>query len=928
MSVKPPKPTPVAPPSALIRTKLAIPRLPPRRVPRPRLVERLGQSMQCALTLVIAPAGYGKTSLVGEWLASLNGGSPAVAWLTLDERDNDLDRFTAYLSAALSAAGLSLSEVQPGAGPNSPVPLEIFLTDLINRASRLSRPLLLVLDDLQALDSPLIFDGLAFLIENLPIQLHLVFISRAEIPLPVGQLRARGQLLELGIADLRFTPDEMRLFLSDTMQLDLKPEAFARLQERTEGWIAGLQLAALSLRDQADPTGFIEAFGGSHWHVVDYLAEQVLLKQPPEIQDFLLQTSVLERLSEPLCEAIWRREAEAVGESGESRVPPSPRSMRPVGAILEYLERGNLFLTALDQERRWYRYHPLFAEFLRQRLRRLDPQAWAGVHRRAAEWCERNGLIAEAVDHALALGDLSQAASLVEQIAETIWMNGEMGRLLGWLGAFPDELIHTRPRLCIIHAWLLNIRGEFHIRDERLGAAQRYLARHRGSRALDPVRGMLAAARAIVAIMENQPGEAMASCRQALKFLPDSDPIWRGLVYRNLGNAYLLDGQFREARLALIEAHLFSQRVGNIYLALIVLNELAYLDVLEGQLAQAYRRYQQALGLSETRGSPGLTITGALYAGLSEVLYEWNDLGGARKCAESAIELAGRDGSLGVRLAGTARLAYLARASGDLQGQAETLGQAFALAPKLQRTSILAHQDAQARLWACQDDRAGTARWLEECGVRPGGPIDTLREVGYLTLARLLIAEGKFVEAIALLDELQAHVLKTGSTGRLVEILALRAVASHALGAFEQALDSLRKSLALAEPGGYVRVFLDEGDSMRTMLRAVSKDAPAALRHYVERITQAFDGERQVRIETPPAERYTGRPAHPIERLSPRELDILRLMASGLTTQDIARQLYLAPSTVRWYTKGIYGKLNVHSRTQASRQARELGLLV
>jgi LuxR family maltose regulon positive regulatory protein len=510
-------------------------------------------------------------------------------------------------------------------------------------------------------------------------------------------------------------------------------------------------------------------------------------------------------LSEPSCEAIWRREVEADGESGEVRSLSSPGSTQPVGAILEYLERGNLFLTALDQERRWYRYHPLFAEFLRQRLRRMDSQAWAGVHRRAAEWCEGNGLIAEAVDHVLALGDLSQAASLVEQIAETIWMNGEMGRLLGWLQALPDELIHTRPRLCIIHAWLLNIRGEFHTRDERLGAAERYLARHRGSRALDPVRGMLAAVRAIVAIMENQPGEAMASCRQALKFLPDSDPIWRGLVYRNLGNAYLLDGQLGEARQALTEARLFSQRVGNIYLALIVLNELAYLDVLEGQLAQAYLRYQQALGLAETRGSSGLTITGALYAGLSEVLYEWNDLQGARRCADAAIEKAGRDGSLGVRLAGTARLAYLARASGDLQGQAEALGQAFALARNCNglpswRTRMPRPGCGPARTTG----RGPPAGWRSAAS---GWGTSARSEVGYLTLARLLIFEGKVMEAVALLGAANTRLgnRKYRAAGR-----------NSGLAPWDCTPRSIRagpgqptKKPCLAEPSGYVR-FLDE----------------------------------------------------------------------------------------------------------------------
>jgi LuxR family maltose regulon positive regulatory protein len=638
-----------------------------------------------------------------------------------------------------------------------------------------------------------------------------------------------------------------------------------------------------------------------------------------------------------MCDAVLANSA-SISASGKDILEQVsyPNSQSSSQNVLEHLERSNLFLVPLDDERQWYRYHPLFAGFLQERLLKTQPDRWAELHRRAAEWCEANGMIAEAVNHALALGDARQALFLVEQIAEAIWMSGEMVRLSGWLQALPDEMIRSRPRLCIFHAWILNIKAEYEARDARLQDVARSLEREDLSvQERSVIQGMLATTRAIVAIMCGDAASAKELCSQALELLPDENLVWRCVVYRNLGNAYLLDDRAEAARQVFCQAYEISQQAGNIYMALISMYELGELDIALGRLRQAARTLEQALQLAEEKGAPGLTITGALHVGLSEVLREWNDVEAGVQHAQAGIELGQRDGSVGVQVSGYTRLAGLLQAGGDANGAEQALQKALSLAPSLRRVAFIAHQDAQARLWWRQGNPLAALRWLEQSGLNMDGEISFGVEAGYLTLARCLLYQKKLDDAYRLLARLQQTAERAGRLGRVIEILTLQALTLQAQGNGAAALERLKECLVQAEPEGYLRLFLDEGKSMQLLLEKfvswIEKKDPfqnqkteQILMAFAQKILAAYPdrGTNRVSIQNHPSNFL-----NISEALSARELDVLRLIAAGLSNQEIARELVVAPSTVHWHTKNIYGKLNVHNRTQASWHARQLGLV-
>jgi LuxR family maltose regulon positive regulatory protein len=919
----------------IIRTKLYIPGSRENWVARPRLLARLDESFNHTLSLLVAPAGYGKTTLLSDWIHSrqdgekrAKGSSPNrplnAAWITLDERDNDLARFMTYLVAALETLEIHIDEPFLQGGRVQQDRIEATLGALINRIADTPEVFFVVLDDFQAITALPVYEAVSFLIHHLPPQMHLVLACRTEPALPLGQLRARGQLLELRASELRFTSQEARAFLTDTMELDLPDEAFSALEARTEGWIAGLQLAALSMRGRKDVMDFIQTFTGGHRYIVDYLADQVLHQLPEALQVFLLESSILGQMSRANCEAI-------LGEPGIQ-----------VQDALEYIEKANLFLEPLDDDREWYRYHPLFADFLRDRLRRSKPERWSELHRRASEWCEQNGWIAEAVDHALAIGDTKQAAGLVEQIVEAIWMKGEMARLWGWLQALPDELIRTRPRLCIFHAWISNIKGEGEVRDARLREVAESLERGGLSgKEREMVLGMQAALQSIIAIMNGDVVTTLDRCRKALEHLPEENFVWRCLIYRNLGNAYLLEDEPLAAHRAFQEAYETSRQAGNIYMALISMYELGELDIQLGKLSQAASIFRSALQLAEERGAPGLTITGALHTGLSEVLRQWNRLEEGIEHARAGIELGLLDGSIGVQLCGYTRLADLFQGNGNFIEASQALRKAMALAPSMRQTAFIAHMEVQSRLWWLQGDLEATQRWLEMSGIHPHGQFSCRDEAGYLTLARLLIHQGDLAKAGDLLARLRDAAGQASRRGRLIEILAIEALVYDAQGNHKAAMDALEEALILAEPEGHLRVFLDEGEPMRSLIQEyrMGMKIPAGhgtqrskrnLGTYLEKLLGTFskdsDSQGYRQVEEPTGELL------PVEKdlmdpLSGRELEILRLIAAGLSNQEIARELVVATSTVHWHTKNIYSKLNVHSRTQATRQARQLGLV-
>lgn len=897
----------------ILRTKLLIPQSQPNWVARPRLMERLNSALQRRLTLIAAPAGFGKTSLLSEWANTSTDLNFRVAWISLNEPENDLNTFLAYLSAAIETLEIKIPNLEWDEPSHQQT--ETILSAIINLIIEVRDHIVLVLDDYHLITARPVHAALAFLLEHSPAQLHLVIASRDEPLLPLSQLRARDQLVELSAEDLRFSFTEVEAFFNQKLGFNLPVEIIATLDARFEGWIAGLYLAALSIREHGDLPRLLQQLDGSHRYIVDYLAEQVIQRQPADIQTFLLETSILNRLNAPLCNAITGQDDGQV--------------------MLTTLERANLFILPMDHSRQWYRYHPLFAEFLRDHLRQTKPELWSALHQRALKWYEQHGLLAEAVDHALALEDRQQAVHLVEQVAEEIWMNGEMVRLRGWMEALPDEIIRTRPRLCIFHAWLLNIGGEFSARDRRLEQAAARLAQSDEVNSAESrlLLGMLSATRAIISIMSGNANQAIELCHQAQGSLPEKNLVWQCVVTRNLGNAYLLRGEMVAASRAFRQAFETSQQAGNIYMALISLYELAELQIIQGQLRAAEQTCRTALQMAAERGAPGLTITGALHLCLGEILCEWNDLETSMEHIQIGLEYGQRDSSLGVRICGYARLALLAKAKKERSLEERALQHFNQLASSRQLTAFSAHQDAQARLWGRQGD-GDAVQWLENNGIHLEGEIKVMDETAFIALARTLIAENRMVEARRLLERLREKTEAAGRIGRLIEILVLQALALQSHDSSNSAerkerdtlaLQALYRALELGEPENFVRVFVDEGVALASMLAAVrSRLRDDRLAAYAGRLLAAFDeGPYALDLHiTAPAEH-----SPLFEPLSKRELQVFRLLAAGLTNQEVAAELFVAPSTVHWHVKNIYGKLDVHSRTQAITRASQLGIL-
>ncbi len=904
----------------LLATKLYPPRRRANWVSRPRLVARLNQDFaQRKLTLITAPTGFGKTTLVSEWLTEKDEGGrqkdetgevttfhPSsffphpfkTAWLSLDKEDNDPARFLSYLAAALQTVYPALGQVN-FAAPS--LPLETALTTLVNEIAALPETVALVLDDYHLIETEIIHRGLAFLLNHMPAQLHLVILSRTTPPLPLGHLRARGQLLELQAADLRFTSAEAAEFLNHVMGLSLAAADIETLEARTEGWIAGLQLAALSLQGMAPPdiSGFLASFSGSHRYIADYLVEEVLQRQPEAIQDFLLQTSILDRLCGPLCDAVLGK-----GEGGRTaeRKPGEDENFRlhPSSFILEQLEQANLFITPLDDERRWYRYHHLFGDLLRNLLQKKVGQAGvAALHRRAAEWFEGHGLPAEAVSHALAAADAPRAARLVEQHARSLLSRSEMTTLLSWLQALPAELIRSQAQLSLFQAWASALTGQLDVVETYLQGAEGHP-------------GETAAIRGSVAYFRRDMPQAIGLYRQAFDLLPADNSFLRGAVALSLGVAYSWTGQVAQAGEALTQARTISQASGNWHVALTATWNLAQLEIEQGHLRQAADLCRQALELPAST----LPAAGGAYVCLGSLLYEQNELESAVTQVEKGIELGEQGADLAIVALGYLTLARIRLAQADPSGALEAAQQAEQLARRYNSRYWTAQATAyQARVWLAEGQLEAALRWAQSSALSPQNLVSYLAEIEYLTLARLLLAQKKGAEAVELLERIRQAAEVGERTGRVIETLILLSLAYRASADPEQAVTSLEQAMALAEPEGYTRIFLDEGPSLLELLERM-KDEGGRLKGYIEQLLRA-------------AKKYIEKAIHPslIEPLSERELELLRLIAGGASNQDIANGLVVTVGTVKWHLNNIYGKLGVRSRTQAVARARELGLL-
>jgi LuxR family maltose regulon positive regulatory protein len=894
----------------LLLTKLEVPPAHPNLVSRPRLVRQLDEGLRPGLKLVLvsAPAGFGKTTLLREWAVSADY---AVAWLSLDEGDNDPARFWAYFTAALRTVpalgevdgGRSiLQELQPAALASvDTFPIEVFLTSLINEIS-IANPerFALVLDDYHAIRAQHIHSALTSLIDHLPPPMHLVVAARADPPLPTPRLMGRGQLTEIRQADLRFTLDEATQFLNQMMGLGLKAADVATLTSRTEGWITGLQMAAVSMRGTEDAAGFIRAFTGSDRHVLDYLVEEVLQRQPESVQTFLLRTSILERLSGPLCDAVTGR------EDGQE--------------TLEGLERANLFIVPLDNQRRWYRYHRLFADLLNRRLRRSERDRVNALHQRASEWYEWSGLMPAAIQHALSARDFDRAARLIEQAAEATLMRSEVTTLLNWIEALPDEQVRARPSLCIFHAWGLLLSSR------PLDAVEACLE----NLDADPMPGRVAALRAYVATLRGQTDRAVELGRQALERLPEDDLFLRSIVAMNLGFSHLVDGDITAGARTLHEVARASQETGNVMIAVLALSQVAQCRMTRGELVQAREIFERALELATDEHGGPLPIAGEALTGLGRLAREWNELEAATRYLTQGIELTGQWGAMGT-LESYASLARVKQAQGDVQGANEAMQKARQLAEQFDATEIDDHLVAlwQARLYILQGNLGQAEQWAEERGLdRDADSAELqeessfiryiLRDYEQIVLARLRIAQGRPDEALAIIESLPYEAGHRRWRRMAIEIEALRALACQARGDVETALDALERALLLAEPGGYVRIFVDGGPPMARLLYAAAAHEIAP--EYVGKLLAAFPGTEAA---APPLEL----PADMVEPLSEREIQVLRLIAEGLSNREIAQQLVLSLNTVKGHTRSIYGKLGVHSRTQAIARARTFGVL-
>jgi LuxR family maltose regulon positive regulatory protein len=906
----------------LLEAKLYVPRWRRGLVPRPRLSERLNRGAEAKLTLVSAPAGFGKTTLLAEWLAGAPAHERSVAWLSLDERDNQPASFWTYVIAALQT-------VEPGLGAGAisllqapqPPPIETVLTILLNELSATTNEVVLVLDDYHLIDARDVQDGMVFLLDHLPPRVHLMITSRADPALPLARLRARGELVELRAADLRFLPDEAAAFLNEVMGLAVTPQEVAALEARTEGWIAALQLAALSMQGRDDVAGFVTGFAGDDRYIVDYLVEEVLERQPERVRYFLLQTSILDRLSAPLCDAVTGQ------DDGK--------------AMLEALERGNLFVVPLDDRRRWYRYHHLFADVLQARL--LDEQSdrVPDLHRRASAWYEQNGERSEAISHALAAHDLERAAQLVELAARATLRSYRSARLLEWLRALPDDLVRMRPVLSTYYAFALLGVGELDAAEAWLREAERRL----DDAAVEPpsaaaarrivadeaefrsVPATIALAWAFRAQVLGDVATARERARQALDLFPEDDHLWRGGAAVLLALTHWRSGNLEAAQHVHDDGIASLERTGDLSLAISAAYDGADLRKARGRLSDAGRLYERSLRLATHHGDPAIPGLADLHLGLSDLHRERDELEAARWHLQRGEEL----GRLAALPQTPSRLC-LARArirqiEGDLDGTLELLDQAERLHVRSPVPEIRPIAALRVRAWVAQGRLAEALDWVRAQGLSAEDDLDYPREFSHITLARVLIArnerEGDHQaggDALGLLGRLLAAAEAHGRTGSAIEILVLQALAHGAQGRVDAGLDPLERALTRAEPEGYVRTFVDEGEPMRDLLRrAVAAGISSA---YARRLLSAFE-ERTHAGFVPQTAAGVGL----VEPLTAREVEIVRLVAAGLRNQEIADQLVISLPTVKRHIANSYGKLGVRHRTEAVARANELGLL-
>jgi LuxR family maltose regulon positive regulatory protein len=914
-------------PTPLLATKLYIPPPRPNIVLRPRLIERLNEGLSSGrkLTLISAPAGFGKTTLVSEWIASC--GKP-VAWLSLDEGDNDITQFLTYLIAALQTIMANIGEGVLGVLQSpQPPPIESILTALINEIATIpdnpsTLPLaagqrfIFVLDDYHIIDSKPIDNALAFLLEHLPPQMHIVITTREDPQFPLARLRARGQLTELRAADLRFTPSEAAEFLNQMMGLNLSAENIAALETRTEGWIAGLQLAALSMQGHQDAASFIKSFTGSHHFVLDYLIEEVLQQQSESVQAFLLSTSILDRMCGPLCDAVLL-ESPARGQE-----------------TLEYLEHANLFIVSLDNERGWYRYHHLFSDLLRQRLGK--PKEFAEFHLRASQWHEENGDLGAAFHHAIAAGDFVRAAGVAEAAWQWMEESFQTAAWLGWVKKLPEEIIRVRPVLCTLMGRAFANMGEPEASELRLQDAERCLdgSDLANEAQLKPLPAMIALARAYNAQVQGNLVTTVKYAEQAIQLIPENDFYRRAQAIITLEASHWASGNLESAIRAIRDWMESMTLLGNHVFVVASAFGVADLLVGLGRLGEAERAYQDALQLAAQHGPEAEHITAHHHLGLSMIYHQRGDDALAAHHLQRAAELGLQTTLADWLYRWHVAQAQLKEAVGDLETALALLDEAKRVYIQTVVPDLCPIAALKARIHLKQGRPDKVRAWAAERGLSLADEVSYLHEFEHLTLARLEIANPQVNALLARLLQAAEAQKRRGSA---LDILLVQALAHEAQGNRPQALAALKSAQSLAEPEGYISIFVDEGEPMRMLIadfrysieKQMSSSAHAQL-GYTGKLLAAF---------APPVNKQSTTPAlaagasvnnpksEMVEPLSERELEVLRLVARGLSNREISERLFLAVNTVKGHNQKIFDKLQVQSRTEAVARARELGLL-
>ena len=914
--------------NSLIRTKLHIPVVRAEVVARLDLQTQFDKGLRSTLTLVIAPAGFGKTTLVASCLAACK--IPA-AWLSLDEDDNQVERFLTYLIESLSSVD---EEITKNALPlllnSQSVPFEAVLTSLINGLDGLNSDIVLVLDDYHLIHSKDVNNQVAFLLEHSPHRFHMVIATRTDPNLPVARLRARGQLVELRSGDLRFTEHEATQFLNDLMQLNLNEKSIAALQERTEGWIAGLQLAALSMRDHQDVDGFIKNFSGTNRYILDYLVEEALTRQPIEIQHFLLCTSILERITPSLCDAILGQINEQAPENDSTLDPHFSLLSRRSDAILEYLDHSNLFLVPLDDERRWYRYHHLFADLLRARLSNSPlAEMIKPMHTYASTWFEGNGFFEEAIHHSLAAMDFSTAARQIEVAAEYAWLNGQYSSISAWTQELPDVIVYSRPWLCVWNAWTHTQMGSNQEINRWIEAAVQSADKEQENQ--QSLMNEIAVLNVFAVSFQRDYTKAIALAEGVLigplLLNKRSSEFIRCDILHLLSSMYFATGQILKAEKTCLETIELTKRIGYTLRYLNSVNKLILVYQVTGHLTRADRAIEEAREYLERQGCKDYFAGLQLYFREIELLTERGRLEEAQQLLEwvrgqvKKIDVP----YLLVDLHNREANAFYCQQ--DFNASQNELNQAADMAQRTYIWEGLTWQTErlQIRLWLRKGDSQLAESWADSRLMSGSAPICFTNEIPWMTRARLLLMKGASKEAFSLLERLSEETAGEGRNGNLIAIRTLKAIALQSNGDIVQAKMEIENALALAESEGYIRTFVDEGQPLQELLVLYLKGTRSnRMRGYASHILAQMQGKlNKISLNR----EKSSANSQLVDPLSPRELEVLHLMAMGKTNQEIANTLIVARGTIKAQAVSIFRKLDVANRTEAVARARQLGIL-